>query len=68
MSYSRGLDVQRHHVMDRDAQEQFSGFATLQGEGETDALNSSNSREESEKHQGAAQLVSVLREWDKGCG
>ncbi len=32
----------------RDAQEQFSGFATLQGEGETDALNSSNSREESE--------------------
>ena len=52
----------------RDAQEQFSGFATLQGEGETDALNSSNSREESEKHQGATQLVSVLREWDKGCG
>jgi len=52
----------------RDAQKQFSGFATLQGEGETDALNSSNSREESEKHQGAAQLVSVLREWDKGCG
>ena len=32
----------------RDAQEQFSGFATLQGEGEIDALNSSNSREESE--------------------
>jgi len=32
----------------RDAQEQFSGFATLQGEGETDALNSSNSKEESE--------------------
>jgi len=32
----------------RDAEEQFSGFATLQGEGETDALNSSNSREESE--------------------
>jgi hypothetical protein len=31
-----------------DAQEQFSGFATLQGEGEIDALNSSNSREESE--------------------
>jgi hypothetical protein len=52
----------------RDAQEQFSGFVTLQGEGEADALNSSNSREESEKHQGAAQLVSVLREWDKGCG
>jgi len=52
----------------RDAREQFSGFATLQGEGETDALNSSNSREESEKHRGAAQLVSVLREWDKGCG
>ena len=52
----------------RDAQEQFSGFATLQGEGETDALNSSNSREESERHQGAVQLVSVLREWDKGCG
>jgi hypothetical protein len=52
----------------RDAEEQFSGFATLQGEGETDALNSSNSREESEKHQGAPQLVSVLREWDKGCG
>ena len=51
----------------RDAQEQLSGFATLQGEDEIDALNSSNSREESEKHQGAAQLVSVLREWDKGC-
>jgi hypothetical protein len=43
-----------------DAQEQFSGFATRQGEGETDALNSSDSRGESEKHQGAAQLVSVL--------
>ena len=52
----------------RDAQEQISGLVTLQGEGEIDALNSSNSREESEKHQGAVQLVSVLREWDKGCG
>ena len=52
----------------RDAQEQFSGFATLQGEGETDALNSSNSREESETHPGAVQLVSVLRERDKGSG
>ena len=45
----------------RDAQEQISGFATLQGEGETDALNSSNSREESEKHQegGAVGLSSA---------